>query len=492
MPRVVQWRGLLFRIALRSSKLKEVLRKYSALMRFVIVVVNNRLVRRLLPVALQARWFRLQQYALRLYLYQLLTSLPPTGLYQREITRQSLEEFAGFCRHVREVHSAGPRSQLLLEVSRHAEEVAAKEPLAWELLELAEYPQEQHGPSSSSSRRGSNPSSERGPPKCINFRVLRSLVQELSPGENYTRWQKMTAFAEKRIPPATVELMREGMMHGSSKQKRKEGSSPGPGRSPRATLSPEEAEAKIRSILRAQELRNQQSREKAREYFVRHVESCPAYLRYRRVMEIWQQIGFAQLDLQFSELDQEVGTDRVQRGSRFEEEYETLVFQLICGHLRRPREGLSPMRSLFWVDELGKEIGEVDLTIFDRQRSAVALCEFKTSYYELAAAQRQCLPKMERGYGLYPQGSGGNGHPVTIDEQALMYTVTTIPSHSFLQGAEPKVIAEVAKYIYNFHIDLTSVEQLRDAVISIRQKLDLAASPHQTLLDNWSRIFILL
>lgn len=252
---------------------------------------------------------------------------------------------------------------------------------------------------------------------------------------------------------------------------------------------------RMQQVIEAHARRLELKREEAEAFWEQSVLTCPQYQTYSRVHAIWNDYGLAHFEEEHNTQDQSVGAERLTRGASFEERNEELVYHMICDAYGLCTRSLHKMRSLFWdnVDpSQPKLFGEVDLTVYDDRHRAVLLCEFKTSFYELAAARRQCRPKLDRHLRLRHAGVHVGDGSVVTHAAVPIFLITTIPSHSFLQGAEPKVIAEMTQWIYHTDLDMNDPDNARRAIDGIRKTLDLDESPQVTLARNWDRVFIIV
>ncbi len=220
------------------------------------------------------------------------------------------------------------------------------------------------------------------------------------------------------------------------------------------------------------------------------------YNIYQRIRDIWKRFGFEEMDEEYSKIDQTIGADRLNRGANFEERNAELVFRMVCDQWNVSPHEAVPLRSMEWdnLDRSQPKLnGEVDLVIVNSsQNVAMFLCEFKGSFYELSAATRQCRPKLKRSIQLRHAGSPLGKGCVKTSPDTPIILVTTIPGHPYLQGAEPKVIAEIMQWIHYRNVDLERDDVAFEVIQSIRSELDLTVSPDETLWNCWDNVFVLV
>ena len=220
------------------------------------------------------------------------------------------------------------------------------------------------------------------------------------------------------------------------------------------------------------------------------------YRRHQQVQNIWHNCGAAQLWENVERLDRAISTRRNARGLDFEQHYSDLVFAMIATQLaRRSEEPSKPWEfsyetNLHWLRN-GTVVGEIDIVVYDKDKQVVAICEMKTSCYELSVGLQQHDAKLSEAAACAISGirwAIGKTASESVDVTGrciALYLTTLVPSKeegTEYTGAEPALVHAICQgirkqgkqIVHESNLDICQalVGMLEDANFHPKEALD--------------------
>ncbi len=161
----------------------------------------------------------------------------------------------------------------------------------------------------------------------------------------------------------------------------------------------------ISTAIQKDELRRRRIREKA-DRLMEQLTTDSEFQTYQQANKLWQNSGAKQVWENYLGMDLAISKRRGKRGANLEHRVGKLCFAMIALELIKTakhgqEEGVSSssnivdfsyLRNVFWWKD-GKSVGEIDLAVLYRDK-VVAICEIKSSCYEIACAMRQHEDKL--------------------------------------------------------------------------------------------------
>lgn len=177
-----------------------------------------------------------------------------------------------------------------------------------------------------------------------------------------------------------------------------------------------EIEDVIKKALHREQERQLKQQDKVKK-LTAQLQSDPEYQRYRRAHRLYRESHAQQLWENYLHVDGIISRKRSERGQTFEKRacelyFEVIVKKYIESHAvsddnNKDLSDFSYELNEFWRHH-GKRSGEIDLAIFDkRHQVVVAVCEMKTSCFEISSAMRQHESKLSAATAE----SNGKGGP---------------------------------------------------------------------------------
>jgi hypothetical protein len=397
----------------------------------------------------------------------ILDRLPDPGLFDPE---PNVEQFSVFCRHVLATLETSPRSEALRVADRqlaHAYESNAQ--VRWLFDDILHCGHQPH--------------------------LLRICEQmpRLDPGQLYQQWLSHSSFATtSRFTPELLDQIRDGM-------KRK---------NPNRSAS--DIEQTLQRIVASDAAERTKRLEQADELWP-HVLADQQYQTWLRAKQAFDMCGAAALEAEYKRIDQNVGHGRRHRGSAFEELAHAafLLLQPRFQHVAlsnvlqpnteqhanashsivadRQQASISYVTGAKWIDATGGPVGELDLVLLCGT-TVVALVEFKSNCYELAAAERQHMHKMLGRHCI----ECADGTRLELRHRPEFFVATLIPGHEYLLGAEARIIAALTEAFFSEELDIDDTAAMQALMLRIREQLSLASSPQQFLLENRDHVLVLV
>jgi len=411
----------------------------------------------------------------------ILDRLPPTGLFDPPDD----VVFSEYCRHVLRTLESSPRTEYLRSAQTELAAACERDPemhwLSVELLQLGAEPQ---------------------------LLQLCEALERLSPGRLYLEWHGHRTYADaQRFSDHVLDEIRVGMRRKASRTG-----------TPR---SEHDIEDGVQRIIESDAAKRAHRARLADAMWPR-VEADPDYQQYQRALGAFEASGAAELQRRYREMDQNVGHGRRSRGSAFEERAHT-AFLLLEPRLRqRLREtnrhhhdhhhhhhqvestiieapqnntdeeqqidpNLHYVTGSTWIDEAGNMVGELDV-VFLNGDEVIGIVEFKSNCYEIAAAERQHLVKMQGRHSIRTD----DGRRLRLTERPLFFVATLIPGHEYLLGAEAQVVAAITDALFGEQIDINDHERMAQLAHRIRDDLALTESPQDYMRRNPDHVLVLL
>lgn len=398
-----------------------------------------------------------QQVELRSNLVAFLSSFPSSGLYADEVDKEP-HTFARFAAHVRAVLASSPRAVLLRSLDAELLRLLDDSPNTGFLFETLDLGRD------------------------ATLLEVRKAMARFMPGQLHHEWRssiaaslKATALGDARVRAR----MERGLV-----QKAAARGQPHP--------SAEELAAALADVEAADAARCAAAARRAAEFGPR-VDEDEQYKHFTKVQQLWQDSGVQALWARFEAADTEEGSERRRRGGHFEHTQAQVCLGLVTARLARASSHSSAggffeldhilgrwgrrhprirgVRGAVWTDAYGRQTGEVDLVLFEEAGDAstsigshkravagrvLALCEFKSGCFEIAAALRQHEPNLAaaqaggRGAPLLRAGADPSAPLLAIPTGASLpvFVATLIPPHRFAIGAEASLVSAMGRAVF--------------------------------------------
>lgn len=188
------------------------------------------------------------------------------------------------------------------------------------------------------------------------------------------------------------------------------------------------------------------------------LENDAQYERFTQSKQIWQQCGGEGVWNNFRIVDRVISQSRGMRGSRFESKGSELVFAMIVLQLSgRIANGsidssYSYQQGVHWW-HAGRAVGELDLVVYYDDQ-IVAVCEMKSSCFEIAVAPRQHEVKLKAAAidpGDWTIGlSADEAISLNGREEVPLFLATLLPNQKYGEqqlGVEPLLVKAVCQGI---------------------------------------------
>ena len=354
------------------------------------------------PVWDKARSLLEQQEEHQCQLLIMMTSKPISGLYHDEEAQTTKDKFPLFVDHIRRSLARSPRTvlrQALHQAMVENRQASKEKDHAWkELIHLLQSTNLLPFP------KPTSPAMQKECTKAISTsqphvtRVAQEM-ESLSKGKCYNRWLQADARIKMMQPcPTTDEELRKEISKGLvTKMRKKRRDFNGEG--------DEEIKRYITNIQEKNTVRKLRLQETVNELYEK-LQTDEEYQLYLRAQELWKSCGGTDLWSNYQDADMTVCRNRGRRGAQFEDSKSELCFAMIVSDLVKSKSTESELhpsefvyeRNVYWWHK-NRKVGEIDLVILDSRRQnqtqVLAICEMKSSCFELAMAARQHEPKIK-------------------------------------------------------------------------------------------------
>jgi hypothetical protein len=191
------------------------------------------------------------------------------------------------------------------------------------------------------------------------------------------------------------------------------------------------------------------------------LESDPEYQNHQRVWQLWHDCQGHVVWNNYQRLDLKISQSRNARGSTFEKHYSDLVFCIMAIELSKtttmqPWE-YSYYQNLYWFGN-GMQVGEIDIVVYDDMNKVAAICEMKTSCYELHTGKQQHEGKLTAAVAWandkdWKIGKNPNDGVNVMGVSVPLFLATLTPSsdqsshETEYTGAEPALVHAICRGI---------------------------------------------
>lgn len=341
---------------------------------------------------------------------------PPSGLYSDEKIEEEDEQFIKFIEYVQKHLALSPRTLL-----RQAMNTAADEMLPHTLQEELRTLLKLHVPVSTTTP--------------IDTHSLARAIDQITPGQRYLTLQ--TLLQESASEQQDANSLRKNIEHSLRKHT--------------VQFDQQMLDAAVQRALRKGETR----RQKVSEKIVRlqqELETDAEYGVFQRAQHLYSKSGAKALWDNFVTIDRAICQNRGKRGLAFEKHGSSYCFALIVAEFLQQQQQPQPydcsdfslQRNIFWWLD-GEQVGEIDLAVLCRGK-VIAICEMKTSCFEISVAVRQHEAKLDAFAAIDSRYTMGSlvDQPIPIFQGGippLLYFATLLPSSSdnngWMMGVEP-------------------------------------------------------